>query len=451
MLNRFRYVATMTVDRERDLTVDVLVIGGGIAALYLARALHPRYAVCVVSEPGVPYECYESAGRFSAGYTGNDVARIQPARRAAGYWRLWAESNGVPHDPTPAVHVLRPEEEMTRTRVWADAGLAFGRLDAGALPAALAGGATVGRPIYGTADEVVMDPARVAAELRSGLEDRIIAAEVLRVGGVTPEGVDVVEVGLDDGAVIPVVPRFVVFASDVANAALLHKVATAIRDRSRRREAVAITRACQAVRRRPTIVARGDLPLLTAHVEGTDITALPVGGTAAGPGEVVWLVQPPVDETLTVLGAEDVRFAPAIDHKVVTEGLDRLFEVCPEVRRRAPALRWSVYVARKTEHPMVVEGDPAAVARPSPAKLETLGMDTVVAAWPSHLAYSMIVGDAVAERVQQALGPPEPGGEPVPADLPRPAPAAQQNRWQRPDGTGQDWAVFADRMGYRRG
>jgi hypothetical protein len=449
MLNGVRYVATMSSEEDRDLAVDVLIVGAGLPALYIARALHPRFNVCLLSEPGIPYECYESAGRFSAGYTGNDVARIQPARRAAGFWRLWAESNGVPHDPGPAVHVMRPEEEAVRTRLWADAGLASTRLDAGELPEVLADGAVVGRPAYAALNEVVMDPARVAAELRTGLEDRIVAAEVVRFGLVT-NAVDFVEIELPDGQAVPVTARYVVFASDVANAALLHRLASALRDRSRRREAVELARACQAVRRRTTIVVRGDLPLVSAHVEGTDITALPDDGGDGGGGGAVWLVELPVDDTLTVMGPDDVRFAPPLDHKVVTEGLDRLFEVCPELRRRAPRLRWSAYVARKTQHPVVIEGEASAAARPVPAKLETLGMDAVVAVWPSHLAYTMIAGDVVAERVRAALGGPEPASGLTLADLPHPAPETHRSRWQRADLPALDWATFADQVGYSR-
>src|SRR4051794_27803263 len=91
-----------------DLGVDVLIIGGGIQGLYLARSLHPRYAVCVVADPRRPPEDLDSNGLFSAGYGGNDVVRIQPARRSAGYWRLWAESNDLDLDVATSLVALDP-------------------------------------------------------------------------------------------------------------------------------------------------------------------------------------------------------------------------------------------------------------------------------------------------------------------------------------------------------
>jgi hypothetical protein len=438
----------MPFDVERDLGIDVLVIGGGIAALSIARALYPQYSVCVVSEPGVPYESYESAGRFCAGYTGNDVARMQAAGRAAGFWRRWARSHGVPTGPGPALHLLRPERENATTARWAAAGLDFSRVEPGALPPVLAEGVAARRRVHHAGDEVVMDPARVAAELRSGIEDRVVAARVERFGLITPLAVDIVELALDDGQIIRVAPRFVVLASDVANASLLHRLAIAFKDRARRRVAAVAARQSQAVARRPTIVVRGRLPLLTAHIDGIDITTLPPDGRGGAGGEVVWLVQLPIDHSLTTVGPEDVRFPPPVDHKVMSDGLDRLFELCPDVRRQASRLRWSMFVARRTGPPTDGLGDPSRVPRPAPARLDTMGMEALVAAWPSQVANSMMVGDVVAGRVRAALGGPEPEVDRWPDGLPRPATASQQNRWDRADLPPLSWSQLVERLGY---
>jgi hypothetical protein len=435
----------MRTDVDRDVAVDVLVVGAGIPALHIAQALHPTYSVGVVSEPGVTYESYESSGRFAAGYAGNDVSRIQPARRAAGYWRLWAESHGIAHDPAPSLHALAAGDEAVRTRRWAEAGLASHPVGPGRLPAVLARGPLGRRPVYATPDDVVMDPARVAAELRGALGDRVVAATVERFRLITPQAVDVVELSLGDDRTVPVAARFVVFASDAANAALLLKLAGGMRDRPRRKVVIEAARASQAVRRRPTIVVEGALPPLCLSVDGIDITSQPAGGAGA---PVTWLVQLPIDDADTVIGPDDLRFAPPLDGKVVCEGLYRLFELAPGLRPAAPRLRWSAYVARQTEHPMVVDGDPRDVPSPSPARIETVGMDALVAAWPSHLGYAMIVGDVVAERVRAALGAPDVEPGEWPGDLGPPAPAATTARWRRGGTPWFDWPGFAARYGF---
>ena len=43
----------MAPDLDGDLGVDVLIIGGGIQGLYIAREVAKTYSVCVVTDPKV--------------------------------------------------------------------------------------------------------------------------------------------------------------------------------------------------------------------------------------------------------------------------------------------------------------------------------------------------------------------------------------------------------------
>ena len=106
-----------------DLAVDVLIIGGGIQAHYLARQLSDDYSVCVLVDPSLREESLEAEGYMSAGYDGNDANRIQPARRAAGYWKLWAESNDLVHDETDPLFTVATDDLSTIPRLWSDASL----------------------------------------------------------------------------------------------------------------------------------------------------------------------------------------------------------------------------------------------------------------------------------------------------------------------------------------
>jgi glycine/D-amino acid oxidase-like deaminating enzyme len=427
-----------------DLEVDVLVIGGGIFGLYLARALHPDHVVCVVCEPEVPIEALDASGWFSAGYDGDDVARIQPARRAAGYWRLWAESNGVPHTIDPWI-VMPPEDEGRRTRLWRDALLAS-RPEVGR-PAGMDGSVLDGLVAYRAENDVVMNPAAVMDELRRGIEDQVIAAEVVRMALVTDDAIDFVEVQLDDGSSVAITPAYVVLAADVANGSLLQRFVTGFKDRTKRKQAIDHMHTCQAVRRRLTIAIRGDLPIMAGVFDGIEV----VSHDHADGWEMVWLVAPPIDDTATVLGPEDLRFAPKVDREVVRDTLGKLFAMAPEVGSRADELQWAAYVARQTEHPMMAVPDTSVIAQPSPARLETFDVEGFVAGWPSHLPFAMIVGDVVAERIRSALGESH-GSRPVdgprPVDLPHPDPESLLARWERADFPWQDWSDFRKDVGY---
>src|SRR3954451_11432634 len=111
----------MAPDLDGDLGVDVLIIGGGIQGLYIAREVAKTYSVCVVADPTVAAATLESPGYLSAGYDGNDANPIQPARRAAGWWRLWAESSRVPFAEEAPSSSVAAAEFSSRTRLWTDA------------------------------------------------------------------------------------------------------------------------------------------------------------------------------------------------------------------------------------------------------------------------------------------------------------------------------------------
>lgn len=430
---------------EEDLGVDVLIVGGGIQGIYLARQLMNRYSVAILTDPDAPSETFDSPGYFSAGYEGTDVARIQPARRAAGYWKLWAESNGVPHDLAAAYAVVPPERDGITSRLWADATLVA--KPAVALPQIFGRGSLIDQPAYLLENDVVMNPTDFMAKLREGLDDRIIWGTVAKWGLATDTAIDFVEVQVGE-ELLPITARYVVLASNVGNGTLLHGLVARFRDHANRREAGEKVRTCQAVRRRLTLVARGaELPLVAGHYGPLQITAHPYGEL----GEYVWVINAPVDDRQTVLGPEDVRFDPLLDRDQLHTTLDQLFDIAPQVEKLAPGLQWSVYTARKTEHPSMAVPDASAVPQPAPAKLETLEMEGFVAVWPSHLAYAMIVGDVIAERIGQALGPAgDYAGGLQPEDFPRPPAEAFLSRWERSGFPWATWAQFTDEHRYTR-
>jgi hypothetical protein len=427
----------MAPDLDADLGVDVLIIGAGIQGLYLARELARSYAVCVVSDPAVVASTLESPGYLSAGYEGNDANRIQPARRAAGWWRLWAESNGVPFEAEPPIYVPDPSDEATRTRLWIDAQLAAPPADG--LPAAFAGGSLALAHAYVAEADLVMNPATVLTRLRDGLESRCIEGEVVRFGLVGDEAIDHVQVQVGDH-VVPIVPRFVVLAAGVGNADLLTKLASRFADQGRRKSGRELADHSQAVRIEHLVCLRGpDLPAVSGRFGDLSIVGLPLTGGA----ERVWLVSPEPDDAATVVGSANLRFEPPIDSAVVAGTVERLLAMSPLVAEQAGRLQWSVYAARRAQHPMLATPDTAAVAQPVPAKLEKLGLEAFLAVWPSHLAYAQFVGDSVAERIAEALGPAQDySRELQPADLGQTAPELRA-RWDRDDFPWHDWATFA--------
>jgi len=420
---------------DGELAVDVLVIGAGIQGLYIAREVAKTYSVCVVSDPATTSSTLESDGYLSAGYDGNDVNRIQPARRAAAWWRLWAESNQVPFEPGPTWYVVTPDELSRRTRLWTDAALAVTQSDG--LPPLFAGGSLADHVAFRTETDLVVDPAVVLTELRRDIADRCLEAEVVRFGLFTDEAIDDVEIEVG-GALVPVVARFVVLAAGVGNADLLTKLSSRLSDHVRRKSAKELVDASQAVRLQYQLCLRGDLPDVSGRFGHLTVTSHHVG-----PGDRrVWVISPPVDDARTTLGPTNTRFDPPIDGPTVAAVVEDLLAAGPGLVEQAGTLEWSVYVSRRAQHPSMATPDTSGVAQPVPAKLEKLDLEGFLAVWPSHLAYAQFVGDSVAERVAEALGPPGDYADSLqPADLGASAPELVA-RWNRSDFPWHDWESF---------
>jgi glycine/D-amino acid oxidase-like deaminating enzyme len=429
----------MTAELDGDIGVDVLVVGAGIQGLYVARSLSRKFSVCVLHDPAVESETLQSSGYISAGYDGNDANRAQPARRAAGYWKLWAESNGIAHDYAPRHYVVSPDEQFSRPALWSDAQLPFDRADG--LPPIFHGGSLEDHRAYTVDGDVVLDPAAVVNRLRDDLADCVLTGSVVRFGLAADAAVDHVQADIDDH-VVPIVPRFVVLAAGVGNATLLSMLGKRFNDQVRRKEGQELARGSQAVQRSYLLCVRGrDLPLVSGHYDGLSIVAHPLTGS----DENVWLVAPPVDDATTTLGPDDLRFEPKADPRVVRDIVDRLFAMSPDLEAMALNLRWSCYAARRAQHPMMATKDSSLVAQPVPAKLDAFGLDGLLALWPSHLSYSMVVGDVVVERIEAELGGPADFGTALrPSDLGA-STLRSRARWDRDNFPWRDWGSFASR------
>jgi len=426
----------MAPDLDGDLGVDVLIVGAGIQGLYIARELARTYTVCVVSDPAIRAATLESTGYLSAGYDGNDANRIQPARRAAGWWRLWAETHAVDVAAERPWYVVDPAEVSSRTRLWDDAMLTATQADA--LPECLTGGSLSGDLAFVAEADLVLNPATVLDHLREGLESRCIEGEVLRFGLASDDVIDHVQVQVGD-QVVPIVPRFVVLAAGVGNATLLTQLGSRFGDQAKRKSGKELADGSQAVRSQPMLCLRGPgLPDLSGRFGDLTIASHPLTDSR----DRVWLVAAPVDDLLTTVGPENVRFERPIDPAVVARTVEQLFAMSPPIEQQAADLEWSFYVARRTQHPVLAGPDTSAVAQPVPAKIEKFGLDAFLAVWPSHLAYAQFVGDSVSERVTEALGAAQDFSDgATPDDLGVAAPPLRA-RWDRPDFGWLDWAAF---------
>ncbi|MCC5953811.1 MAG: hypothetical protein JJU45_17090 [Acidimicrobiia bacterium] len=432
----------MPADPSGDLGVDVLIIGDTVQAAYLAASLHPRWSVCVLDDPSLGAETLLDEGYLSAGYEGNDPNRMQPARRAMGFWDHWLRTHDLHQPDEEAWCVVSPTEQTRRTNWWRDAGLPFAVGDA--LPDVMSGGVLARFGGYRLAMDRVGDPATLLETLRKPVERRYVRGRLMRFAMFDDTAIDSVEIEVD-GQPVRVVARFVVACADAGNAEVLRQLSVRFGDAGRRRSAATAVAECQAVQQLQVVAVHGDLPLVSGWFDRLHVVAHPWRG------RTLWLVRPPADHHRTVAGPVDLRFEPTLDPVLVAATVERLLDIAPDVGAKVDDLRWAAWARRRTQHPMLADAraaQNAEVGTPVPAKLETLGLDCFAALWPSHLAYTMILGDVMAERIATALGEPDDHSDLAgPEDLAGLSTRAPVPAWASSEVDWSDWRAFADRFG----
>ncbi len=249
--------------------------------------------------------------------------------------------------------------------------------------------------------------------------------------------VDRVEVQVGD-RLLAVAARAVVVAAGAGNASLLSTIAKRLVDRERRRAAQEQARESQAVRHTTVVVVRGGtLPRLRGRFGELTVVSHPDGD------DVVWHVTRP-DHDRTTLGPVDLRFDPRPSPRHVAEVVGALLAAAPSLVGEIDRLAWATYGTRDAIHPAVVTEGTGRAARPLPSRLETLGLEGLYALWPSYLGQSMVLGDVVAERIADALGPSTAAGIDVTrTDLPLTRRDDGRARWERDDVGWSAWDEFA--------
>jgi glycerol-3-phosphate dehydrogenase len=396
---------------SRTIEPDVLIVGGGIAGLWLLDALIERgYSAVLVESGGLGGGQtiasqgiihggvkYTLAGLFSASadaiaempviwcdcLAGRRSPDLSTAPLRANHCHLWRTDDLASRlGSLGAQHALRVKPV---------------RLDRSQRPEALRGcpGSVM------RLDEQVIDPAAVAACFLARHRARIVAGDVLGDGG----SIDVGEAGRvravilrhtdrdgggDRGAELTIVARRVLLTAGAGNAALRVRIGLSE----------------QAMQRRPLhmVMARGRLPELYGHCVDGAATRATITSARHSSGDMVWQIGGQIAEKEGVARSEAEQVAFARDElRAVVPGLD-LSGVRMGTYRIDRAEARSADGARPNDAQCVVEGN-------------------TITAWPTKLA----LAPRLAERLVELLDPPRGGASEdvaVPEDWPRP-PIAQ--------------------------
>ena len=418
----------MTSPRRAEcLSVDCIVLGGGIAGLWTLRTLvHAGYDALLVETDSLGQgQTIASQGILHAGtkyaLTGDASRASKAAGEAAAIWRNCLDGTG-PIDLQSAPVLSRHTCMFTTPGVGSRlAGLAASkaltsvpqRLAPAAYPAAFAG-APAAVHVY-QLDEPVMDLPLLMATLAAPVRDRLLRARSVQLrwdeernsaAATMPEpdrGV-VVRLTTDTGE-IGIAPRALVCAAGAGNEALLAQLALADEIRMQRRPL-------------HMVLARGPLPHLYAHCVGlSDKPRATVTSATDARGRTVWYIGGSLAET-------GVERAPS---EQIAFARNELAEVLPWI-----SFDGVEFATLRIDR---AEGFDEAGRRPDTPVVRAHG--PVIACWPTKLVLAPLAAAQVADQlgrlhVSPAHSSPEHSTQRgLLAAQPRPEPAAPI--WDRND------------------
>lgn len=371
--------------------VEVVVVGGGVAGLWLLDGLVRRGRTAVLLEAGAlgTGQTIAAQGIVHGGLKYTLDGLLSPSAAAIrdmpALWRACLDGRADPD--LSRTRIRSPHCWLWRTDSLASRlgmlGARFGLrvapqvLDAADRPAVLAGcPGTVAR-----LDEPVLDPASLLADLAERHAGRLlrIAGEHGIAFDQGPDGhvsaVRIVRPGT--GEALRIETRSVVLTAGAGNAVL--------------RERLGLPTG--AMQRRPLhmVLVRGSLPPLAGHCVDGAKTRVTITSDTDCAGRTVWQVGGQIaEETISVDAAETVRRA-ARELRSVLPGCGRLFDSCTA----------STYLVDRAEGTMP--------GGKRPETFRILSERNVLTAWPTKLVLAPVLAGELADRIAAAESSVVPG------------------------------------------
>lgn len=392
--------------QRNEMSVDVVIFGGGVAGLWILEALARGGWSAVLLESAAlgSGQTIASQGILHGGLKYTLGGWLDPAaaaiREMPGLWRECLADRRWPH--LSATRIRAAHCYLWRTddlrgqlgMVGARAGLRVApvRLAADERPSAL-------RRCPGSVfrlDEMVVDPVSLCAALHAPNALRILKIDAQNgLRWAREHGNAAIELSLPDRPALRLRPRAIVLAAGAGNAALRGQLGLA----------------GERMQRRPLhmLLIRGDLPELNGHCVDGARTRVTITSETDHAGRRVWQVGGQLAEDGVARSASElIQFARG-ELAAVLPGVD------------LHGAQWGAYRVDRAE-----------LATPGgrrPDSVSVLEEGDVLTCWPTKLALAPHLAEEVRRRIERRIGPGR-TGDPPPADWPRPTIA--EPPWEDP-------------------
>ncbi|TWT45797.1 hypothetical protein RAS1_22300 [Phycisphaerae bacterium RAS1] len=390
---------------DRRIELDVLVFGGGAAALWtldeLVRAGHAAAAI-ESKRLGEPQTvCAQGIIHGGLKYTldGGLSESAEAIREMPGVWRACLAGRRQPD--LRRTRVRSESCLLWRTRTWKSwAGMVGAKVGLRVAPVPLERedwpAILHGCPgeVY-RLDEQVIDPVSLLSDFATTHATRLVAAAARPPEFTNETGRVTVQIQLSDGRPASFQASTVIFAAGEGNAAL--RVSAGL--------------GSDAMQRRPLHMAmvRGDLPPLNGHCVDGGATRVTITSDTDSGGRTVWQLGGQISEA----GVSESR------DELIHRSRRELEEVIPGIA--LDHAEWATYRVDRAE---------AAAGGKRPADVSILRDGPFLTAWPTKMA----LAPHLAEKIVRLLPPPRVATNmpTIPSEWPRPGVAAPPWEWELP-------------------
>jgi glycine/D-amino acid oxidase-like deaminating enzyme len=387
------------------LDLDVVIVGGGVAGLWLLDELiRAGYQAALLEYDKLGTgQSIAAQGIIHSGlkYTLDGLlnASAEAIRDMPEVWRGCLAGERAPQLGRAAVrsdfcYLWRSDSFMSRMgMIGARAGLRVKplKLAAADVPAVLAG--CPGEVFR--LDEQVIEPALMLAQLAAPHRERLLRAPAIEWQLDGPGQVRAARLRAPAGATLELRPRAVALTAGAGNAAL--------------REQLGLD--ATLMQRRPLhmVMARGDLPLLQGHCTDGAKTRVTISSSRDRAGRVVWQVGGQVAE-------DGVKMTP---EALIAHTRKELLDVIPGLK--LDGVQWATYAVDRAEA-LTPEGK-----RPTSSWSRRDG--NVLTGWPTKLALAPVLAGQLRAEL------------PAPSVAATPAAWAALADWPRPEVAPSPWEV----------
>ena len=400
------------------ITLDILIIGGGIQGLWTFNNLTELgYRVALITDSPLgngqtlDSQVYKHTGHFY-----NNIEMAQRLKEFSQEWQDFIKASNLVKAQKQAFLGFNRKVAVKWTQMWDQAGLEYSGIDPQEIPQAFKEGELKQGCFFHTG-ETCLHGQELIKNLAEPVKDLIFQGQI--TGFQSNHGLVTEVQATIAGKAITFLPKYIVLTAGRGNQHLLNQIT---------KDDVVLhqkTKDIQQLRRCQVLVLKGEkLPSTSCLFPGLQLFS----GCREVNGEIIWLVTYGFDDPIEL----DINSKIPVDKKRLQLCIKQLQKVMPKIMEMD--LDWALYPAVKAESKALGSG-----LRPNGDFVDNCGLQNVTVCYPTKLSLAPRASKRIAHKIQDYLGQGEGRFNPSNFGIPQQEVPIGKERWQT-----LDWLKWQD-------